>query len=98
MHFWLVAAREYGRLSKPRNTSLNWFMPALVNSRVGSSPGTTGELATTVWPWLSKYLRKVERISEAFIGGAISRLNKAGRGAGASTEGGILCSRCSRAR
>jgi hypothetical protein len=37
-----VVAREYGRLSKPRNTSLNWFIPALVNSRVGSSPGITG--------------------------------------------------------
>ncbi len=44
-------------------------MPALVNSSVGSSPGTTGLLATTAWPWLSKYLRKVERISEAFIVG-----------------------------
>jgi hypothetical protein len=30
----------------PRNTSLNWFMPALVNSSVGSSCGTTGEDGT----------------------------------------------------
>jgi hypothetical protein len=36
---------------------------------VGSSPGTTGLLATTVWPWLSKYFKKVERISEACMVG-----------------------------
>src|SRR5262245_27400610 len=67
MHFCAVAAREYGRLSKPRNTSLNWFIPALVNSSVGSSPGTTGELATTWWPLDSKNFRNVERISAAFM-------------------------------
>jgi hypothetical protein len=55
-------------LSKPRNTSLNWFIPALVNSSVGSSPGTTGLEATMVWPLDSKNFRKVERISAAFIG------------------------------
>ena len=58
MHFCAVAARVYGRLSKPRNTSLNWFIPALVNSSVGSSPGTTGELATTWWPLDSKKLQE----------------------------------------
>src|ERR1700761_8191666 len=67
MHFCEVVARVYGRLSKPRNTSLNWFMPAFVNSRVGSSPGTTGDEATMVWPFDSKNFRKVERISAAFI-------------------------------
>src|SRR5438105_1427870 len=67
MHFCAVAARVYGRLSKPRNTSLNWFIPALVNSSVGSSPGTTGEEATMAWPFDSKNFRKVERISAAFI-------------------------------
>ena len=51
----------------PRNTSLNWFMPALVNSSVGSSPGITGLEATTWWPLLSKKLRKVARIWLAFI-------------------------------
>src|SRR5262249_6557367 len=29
---------------------LNWFMPALVNSNVGSSCGTTGDDGTNVWP------------------------------------------------
>src|SRR6516164_10876177 len=42
-------------------------MPAFVNSRVGSSPGTTGDEATMVWPFDSKNFRKVERISAAFI-------------------------------
>src|SRR5438067_5983999 len=68
MHFCAVAARVYGRLSKPRNTSLNWFMPALVKSSVGSSPGTTGLDGTTVWPFDSKNFRNCERISEAFMG------------------------------
>src|SRR5256885_14801566 len=67
MHFCEVAARVYGRLSKPRNTSLNWFIPALVNSSVGSSPGTTGLDGTTVWPFDSKNFRNDWRMSEAFI-------------------------------
>src|SRR4051812_15762012 len=29
---------------------LNWFIPALVNSSVGSSCGTTGLLGTKRWP------------------------------------------------
>src|SRR5471032_2576676 len=67
MHFCDVVARVYGLLSKPRNTSLNWFMPAFVKSSVGSSPGTTGDEATMVWPLASKNFRNVERISAAFI-------------------------------
>src|SRR6185436_626077 len=90
MHFCAVAARTYGRLSKPRNTSLNWFIPALVNSSVGSSPGTTGLEATTVWPFDSKNFRKVWRISAAFIrgsfGGAFSS-ESAIIGAGADLRG-----------
>jgi hypothetical protein len=39
----------------------------LVNSSVGSSPGTTGLEATIWWPFDSKNFRKVERISEACI-------------------------------
>src|SRR3954454_8991481 len=46
MHFWLSTARLYGRVPVPRKTSLNWFMPALVNSSVGSSSGTTGDDGT----------------------------------------------------
>ena len=37
-------APEVGRSSAPRKTSLNWIMPALVKSSVGSSCGTSGAL------------------------------------------------------
>src|SRR6187551_2340654 len=84
MHFWAVAARTYERLSKPRKTSLNWFIPAFVNSSVGSSPGTTGLEATTVWPFDSKNLRKLERMSAALIGMVGSRRLGPARGAGES--------------
>src|SRR3954469_8609625 len=50
MHFWVLTARVYDRFSVPRKIGLNWFIPALVNSSVGSSCGTTGELGTNVWP------------------------------------------------
>src|SRR5262249_6351735 len=50
MHFCVSTARRYGRVPVPRNTSLNWFMPALANSSVGSSRGTTGLDGTIVWP------------------------------------------------
>jgi hypothetical protein len=46
---------------------LNWFIPAFVNSRVGSSAGTREELGTTAWPFFSKYLRKELRISRDVI-------------------------------
>jgi hypothetical protein len=42
-------------------------MPALVKSSVGSSPGTSGELGTTRWPFFSKYVRNDARISFAVI-------------------------------
>jgi len=41
MHFCEFTARKYGRPPVPRNTSLNWFIPAFVNINVGSSCGTT---------------------------------------------------------
>ena len=41
-------ARSTGALACPGKYGLNWFMPALVNSSVGSSCGTTGEEARTV--------------------------------------------------
>jgi hypothetical protein len=34
-----------------------------VKSRVGSSPGTSGELGTTRWPFVLKYSRKDALIS-----------------------------------
>jgi hypothetical protein len=35
---------QCGRTPATPNTSLNWFMPALVNNRVGSLAGTNEEL------------------------------------------------------
>src|SRR5512132_2037610 len=67
MHFCEVVAREYGRFSLPRKTSLNWFIPALVKSSVGSSCGTSGELGTIRCPLLSKYFRKDRRMSLALV-------------------------------
>ena len=54
-------------MSLPRNTSLNCTMPALVNSSVGSLPGTSELEGTTAWPFLRKNSRKLARISELVI-------------------------------
>ena len=53
------------RVSTPRNTSLNWTMPLLVNSSVWSPAGTRLALGTTVWPRSAKNSRKRPRISVA---------------------------------
>jgi hypothetical protein len=53
--------------SRPRNTSLNCTMPELVNSMVGSLPGTSGLDRTIVWPLDSKKDRNLERISADFM-------------------------------
>ncbi|MCY1233471.1 hypothetical protein D9M72_460150 [compost metagenome] len=58
----------YGRLSVPRNTSLNCTMPELVNSSVGSFAGTRLDERTTVWPFDSKNCRNLLRMSETFMG------------------------------
>lgn len=62
-----VVAREYGRGSVPRKTSLNWTMPEFVNISVGSLPGTRLDERTIVWPFDSKNLRNFSRISAAFM-------------------------------
>lgn len=41
------AKSEFGS-TVPRNMALYWFMPALVNSKVGSESGTTEEDGTVV--------------------------------------------------
>jgi hypothetical protein len=46
------------------NTSLNGFIPALVNKRVGSSFITNGAEGTMAWPLDLKKFKNVERISE----------------------------------
>jgi hypothetical protein len=53
---------------------LNWFMPALVKSSVGSSPGTSGELGTMRWPLFSKNFRNEVLISLDVIGSVMLRL------------------------
>src|SRR5690606_18401865 len=64
-------ARGATGFSAHRNTSLNWTMPELVNSRVGSLAGTSGAEGTTAWPRAAKNSRKSLRISEVvFIGGS----------------------------
>src|SRR5437588_2106136 len=65
MHFWVFATRLYGGLSVPRKYGLNWFMPALANSSVGSLSGTTGLDGTNVCPcFLQKKSRNCWRISD----------------------------------
>src|SRR5712671_5509046 len=82
MTFCEVAARVYSRFSRPRSVSLNWFIPALVKSSVGSSFGTSAELGTTRCPRLSKYLRKDARISLEVICGQLNHKDHKGHKAG----------------
>src|SRR5437588_4855209 len=85
MHFCVSAARLYGREPVPRKTSLNWFMPALVNSSVGSSKGTTLLDGTAVWPcFLQKKSMNCWRISVE-VGMIVHVFN--GRGMRNQTDG-----------
>src|SRR5690606_33159843 len=59
---WTSAARGLARFSAPRNTSLNWTMPELVNSRVGSLAGTSGAEGTISWPLPRKNSRNSLRM------------------------------------
>src|SRR5215467_3193538 len=66
-HFWLVVAVLYERFSRPRKMSLNWFIPALMKSSVGSCAGIREELLTMVWPRSAKNWRNRRRISLLFM-------------------------------
>ena len=55
-----LAKSELGS-TVPRKMGLNWFMPALANSRVGSLWGTTLLEGTAVWPLPWKNSMKVDR-------------------------------------
>ena len=75
--FWESQARERRAKSElgstvPRKMGLNWFMPALVKSSVGSLCGTTLLEGTAVWPWHSKNSMKAARTrSAAHAGGQL---------------------------
>ena len=56
-HFCDVVMRFHGSVPLPRNMSLNWFMPAPVNSSVGSLAGTSESEAITLWPCCSNSFR-----------------------------------------
>lgn len=66
MHFWVSQARDsllkglFGS-TVPKNIGLNWFIPALAKSRVGSLTGTTGLDGQLTCPFPSKNLMKVSR-------------------------------------
>src|SRR5262249_14949179 len=62
------------RVSAPVNTSLNWFMPAFVNSSVGSACGTSELEGTISCPCLAKNSRNVRRTSAAFMTDALYRV------------------------
>jgi hypothetical protein len=61
-HFWMLVARGHGGLCWPMKYGTNCTMPALTNSRLGSSKGS-GTLGTTVCPCRSKCPRKRALIS-----------------------------------
>src|SRR3974390_1623121 len=75
----------------PRKTSLNWFMPALVNSSVGSLAGTSEEEWTILCPFCSKKRRNMERTSEPegiLLGIRVGKPRFAPRKMGVSARGG----------
>jgi len=81
-HFCAVVALVYSRFSRPRKTSLNWFIPAFVNSRVASPCGTSDELRTRRCPCPQRSARKPRgyrchsrtwRLPVRLLPGAVSR-------------------------
>src|SRR6266542_521588 len=62
-HFCEFTARGFARFSAPRKICLNWTIPALVKSRVGSPAGISEALGTTSWPRLLKKSKKLWRTS-----------------------------------
>ena len=67
-HFWTLAARDHGGRRWPRKYGTNCTMPALTNSRFGSSIAGSGALGTTVCPFASKWARNRRLISAVLIG------------------------------
>src|SRR5215468_4372130 len=91
MHFWELTARfsfpsgDDGA-AWPRKIGLNWFIPAFVNSSVGSSTGTHGEDGTNVCPSVLEGLpwknsMNVRRTWSAVGGGGVMGAPSIGFGA-----------------
>src|SRR5215216_2122541 len=71
MHFCVLATRGHGAFAVPKKYGLNWFIPALVNSSVGSSCGTTGDDGTNVCPCdFTKKSMNCRRMSAEVVAGA----------------------------
>src|SRR5947209_924558 len=82
MHFWQVVARVKLGSPRPMNSRLNWFIPAGVNSTVGSF-GTSTSLGLRTHPLDTKKSRKASRSSSVVMGGGGSL----GSGQGAAGAG-----------
>ena len=54
MHFWMLVALRCGGVRWPRKYGTNCTMPALTNSKLGSS-SITDALGTSVWPAFTKW-------------------------------------------
>src|SRR5262245_29482477 len=72
-HFWHVVARVNSSLTFPRKGSLNWFIPAGVNSTEGSHVGTSTSLGRRLCPFVSKKAKYFSRSSSVFISGRDQR-------------------------
>src|SRR4051794_40175756 len=81
-HFCTLVARFHGAVSWPRKYGLNGTMPALTNSRFGSSY-SRGELGTTAWPLLSKkrsQRRLISAVSMVWVSFGCGVLRRPGPG------------------
>src|SRR6202000_194491 len=68
-HFWQVAARVKLGSPRPMNSRLNWFIPAGVESTVGSL-GTSRSLGLRTQPFEAKKSRYASRSSSVVMSGA----------------------------
>ena len=84
MHFWQVVARVSAGSPRPRNSRLNWFIPAGVNSTVGSFGGTSTSLGLRRQPLVAKKSRYDSRTSSVVMAGTAVGLRG---GSGRSVEG-----------
>src|SRR3954452_15295232 len=66
MHFWQVVARVKLGSPRPMNSRLNWFIPAGVNSTVGSL-GTRTSLGRRTQPLEAKKSRYASRSSSVVM-------------------------------